>query len=490
MSLKSPKSTQTIDATRIKPLNDQEPNTKGDFVLYSMESSNRAEDNHALEYAVQRANDLKKRLLVLWPLFGDDFGSRRRQKHFLLQGVREVGETLKERKIKFAVQTGGQAEKTLEFAKHAALVVVDRGYLRHHTAWRDKVASEADVPVVEVESDVVVPIETASDKREHAARTIRPKITKRIGDYLVELRATPIDQDSLNLSVDSVPLDDLDAVCDSLQLRKGFGGEGEGVGPVSLFAGGADEAKRLFRVFLKDRFKYYSAHRNQPQTSDCSYMSMYLHFGMVSPVWLAMQARDAAVGGKENVDDFIEELVVRRELAINFCAFGDNYDDYDAIPDFAKKTLDEHQDDEREHVYTAQQLEDAQTHDPYWNAAMREMRYTGYMHNYMRMYWGKKVIEWTKTPQYAFKTLVHLNDKYFLDGRDPNSYTGVSWCFGTHDRGWTERDVFGKVRYMNANGLKRKCDPEVYVEKVDALVRQVGGPAADHSREEDSLFSA
>ncbi|MEM7577764.1 MAG: deoxyribodipyrimidine photo-lyase [Planctomycetota bacterium] len=481
--------TQQIHASRIKQLNDAEPSTDGDYVLYSMESSNRTQDNHALEFAVQRANEHGKRLLVLWPLFGNAFGSHRRQKHFLLQGVRDVEENLKQRKIKFAVVKGEQADTTLSFSKDACEVVLDRGYLKHHTAWRDEVANECDVRVTEVESDVVVPIETASDKREHAARTIRPKITKRLSDYLVELKPTPIDQDSLNLAVASVPLDDLESVLDDLNLRSGFGGDGEGVGPVPLFIGGENEAKRRFRAFLQDQFHAYSAHRNQPQTSDCSYMSMYLHFGMVSPIWLAMEAQAFTTPGDDNRLDFIEELVVRRELAINFCAFGDDYDSYDALPNFAKISLDEHRDDEREFVYTADQLENAQTHDPYWNAAMREMRYTGYMHNYMRMYWGKKVLEWTNTPQFAFKTLLDLNDKYFLDGRDPNSYTGVSWCFGTHDRGWTERDVFGKVRYMNANGLKRKCDPDAYVEKVNALVDEVGGPASTDDDHAKTLFS-
>ncbi|MEM1444892.1 MAG: deoxyribodipyrimidine photo-lyase [Planctomycetota bacterium] len=482
-------SSQVIHESRIKTLSETEPSSDRDFVLYSMESTNRTQDNHALEYAVQRANEHGKRLLVLWPLFGDAFGSQRRQKQFLLQGIRDVEKHLTQRKIKFAVVKGGQAETTLRFARDACEVVLDRGYLRHHTAWRDEVASECDVRVTEVESDVVVPVETASDKREHAARTIRPKITRQMNEYLVELKTTPLGKDSLNLSVDSVSLDDLDAILDDLGLKDGFGGEGEGVGPVPLFTGGEAEAKRVFRAFLRERFHTYSAHRNQPQTSDCSYMSMYLHFGMVSPVWLAMEAQAFATPDDDNRLDFIEELVVRRELAINFCAFGDDYDQYNALPNFAKQTLEEHADDAREYVYTARQLEDAQTHDPYWNAAMRELRYTGYMHNYMRMYWGKKVLEWTKTPQFAFKTLLHLNDKYFLDGRDPNSYTGVSWCFGTHDRGWTERPIFGKVRYMNANGLKRKCDPDAYVAKVDALVAQVGGPEAQQTREQDSLFS-
>ena len=479
---------QTIHPARIKARNDLAPSSGGDFVLYSMESTNRTQDNHALEFAVQRANELGKRLLVLWPLFGDAFGSHRRQKHFLLQGIRDVEQHLQQRRIKYAVVKGGQAETTLRFARDACEVVLDRGYLRHHTAWRDEVAAQARVRVTEVESDVVVPIETASDKREHAARTIRPKITRRLDEFLVELSPTPIEKDSLNLSVDSVPLDNLDAILDDLQLPGGFGGEGEGVGEVPLFTGGENEAKRYFRAFLKDKFKNYSEHRNQPQTSDVSHMSKFLHFGMVSPVWLAMEALASRTSGRKDRDDFIEELVIRRELAINFCAFGDDYDRYDALPNFARITLDDHKGDPREHLYTARQLEDAQTHDPYWNAAMREMRYTGYMHNYMRMYWGKKILEWTHTPQDAFKTALHLNNRYFLDGRDPNSFTGISWCFGTHDRGWTERPIFGKVRYMNASGLKRKADPDAYVKKVDQLVAEVGGPPSSQDNHAQTLF--
>ena len=166
---------------------------------------------------------------------------------------------------------------------------------------------------------------------------------------------------------------------------------------------------------------------------------------------------------------FVEELIVRRELAVNFVHHNDAYDSYGSLPRWARDTLDDHGDDEREHVYTRSALEAAETHDRYWNAAMREMVHTGFMHNYMRMYWGKKLLEWSETPAVAFQTALALNNRYFLDGRDPSSYANVAWCFGLHDRGWTERPIFGKVRYMNAAGLRRKFDIEAYVRHVDGL---------------------
>ena len=162
-------------------------------------------------------------------------------------------------------------------------------------------------------------------------------------------------------------------------------------------------------------------------------------------------------------------MVIRRELAINFVNYHDRYDSFTCLPAWAQKSLAEHRPDPRETVYTRRQMEDAATHDPYWNAAMREMKHTGFMHNYMRMYWGKKILEWTRTPAHGFRTALSLNNTYFLDGRDPNSYAGVGWVFGLHDRAWFERPIFGKIRYMAASGLERKCDIRGYVEKVEGL---------------------
>jgi deoxyribodipyrimidine photo-lyase len=198
-----------------------------------------------------------------------------------------------------------------------------------------------------------------------------------------------------------------------------------------------------------------------------SHMSKYLHCGHISPIAVALEIQKAR--GGTNVDSYLEELIVRRELAMNYVFYEPRYDRFDGLPDWARKTLADHKGDHRENIYTRAQLVSGETHDPYWNAAMKEMRETGYMHNYMRMYWGKKIIEWSKTPEIAYRTALALNNAYFLDGRDASSFSNIAWLFGQHDRGWTEREVMGKVRWMSAAGLERKADPKGYVEKVSAL---------------------
>jgi len=168
-------------------------------------------------------------------------------------------------------------------------------------------------------------------------------------------------------------------------------------------------------------------------------------------------------------ESFLEELIIRRELSMNFVTFNPFYDRLRSLPHWALATLKEHEKDAREYLYSRQEFEEARTHDPYWNAAQREMALTGKMHGYMRMYWGKKILEWSSTPMEAFQTALELNNRFELDGRDPNGFTGVAWCFGKHDRAWAERPVFGKVRYMNANGLRRKFDADLYVRNIAAL---------------------
>jgi deoxyribodipyrimidine photo-lyase len=317
--------------------------------------------------------------------------------------------------------------------------------------------------VIQVESDVVVPVELASDKRETAARTLRPKISRHLDRFLVPLpKATPKADTAPEVSGED--LSDLDGLLGRLELDRS-------VPPVPLFTGGTTAAKKMLAAFIADSLPTYAAHRGQPQTNDVSHMSKYLHFGQISPVYIALELRKAA--GGENTEAYLEELIVRRELPMNYVFYQPDYDVYASQPEWARRTLADHAGDERPYLYTQDQLEQAETHDPYWNAAMTEMKVTGYMHNYMRMYWGKKIIEWSKTPEAAYRTTLYLNNKYFLDGRDANSFANVAWVFGQHDRGWTERTVFGKVRYMNAEGLERKADPKAYVAKVEALAAEV-----------------
>jgi deoxyribodipyrimidine photo-lyase len=464
--------TRQIREERVQNLNEEDVRN-GDYVLYWMQSSQRAEQNHTLEYAVRRANDLGQRLLVVFGLTDDYPEANLRHYAFMLEGLKDAQEALEDRGIRMVVRKGSPDEVAIDAGKNASLIVTDRGYMRPQKRWREKVARETGCLVTQVESDVVVPVELASGKQEYAARTLRPKIGEYLEDFLVALTPTKVEKHSTNMRADGMDLSDIDEVLDGMDLDRSVGALSH------LYKGGTSEAKRMFRRFLKNNFDGYVEHRNQPQTDDVSHMSKYLHFGHVSPIWLAIEARKSNTK-KDNVESFVEELVVRRELSMNFVLYNDDYDSFSSLPGWAKETLREHKEDEREYIYTTEQLENAETHDDYWNAAMREMVHTGYMHNYMRMYWGKKILEWTNTPEHAFRTTLYLNNKYFLDGRDPNSFANVAWVFGQHDRGWKEREVFGKVRFMSAGGLERKTKPEQYVEKIE---KRIGASDEQGSRE-------
>ncbi len=462
--------TREIQEERIRPLNEKEVRGGG-YVLYWLQQAQRAEYNHALEYAVQKANELRQPLLVVFGLMDDYPSANQRHYAFMLEGLRDVGETLRERGIRFVVGRGAPDDVALRFGENASMIVSDGAYLRPEWSWRQRVAEEASCYVVRVESNVVVPIELASGKRETAARTLRPKIRRYLDEFLVELQPTKIEKGSLDLEVeDGVDLSDIDAVLSGMDIDKS-------VEPLRhLYTGGLTAAKEKLEEFIENRLDEYAEHRNQPHTNHVSHMSKYLHYGHISPVYLALRIREASAP-QDNIDTYLEELIVRRELTINFCFYTPDYDSFSCIPDWAKKTLEEHQGDQREHVYSREDLEGANTHDPYWNAAMTEAIHTGYVHNYMRMYWGKKILEWSPSPQEAHETTMYLMDKYFLDGRDANTYANIAWVYGQHDRGFAERPVYGKVRYMSAGGLERKAKPKKYVEKVERLVEEGGAEA-------------
>ena len=453
---------QPVQNSRIQKLNDRELKN-GNYVLYWMQQSQRAEYNHALEYAIQEANRLKQSVLIGFGLMDDYPEANLRHYTFMLEGLKETQATLAKRGIKMVFQAGAPAKVALSLGRRASMVVCDRGYLRHQKNWRARVAREAGCRVVQVESDVIMPVEVVSTKAEYAARTIRPKIHKHLYDYLINFKKILVKTPSLDLNVRGMDLKDEHAILRKMSIDRSVPAVS------SFFKGGTSQAEKIFKRFLHDRFHQYVEHRNQPQTDDISHMSPYLHFGQISPLYLALQIKKIDNALQEAKDAYLEELIVRRELAMNFANYTQNYDAYNCIPQWARKSVNQHQKDKREYVYTRSQLEDAETHDEYWNAAMCEMKITGFMHNYMRMYWGKKILEWSKTAEHAFRTTLALNNRYFLDGRDPNSYTGVAWVFGVHDRAWFDRPIFGKIRYMAASGLERKCDIRGYVTKVDSL---------------------
>ncbi len=453
----------SVEPDRITCLSDAPVRGGARYVLYWMQNAQRAHGNPALEHAAGRASELELPLLVGFGLHASYPEANERHFAFMLEGLAETDAALRERGIKLVVRRKRSDLACLDLAGDAALVVCDRGYLRPQKAWRETVARDAGCRVEQVEGDVVVPVDLVSDKREFAARTIRPKINRLVDDHLGEVAPRAPGKQSLRLRVTSdVDLSDPDAVLADLRVNRD-------AGRVRRFRGGTGEARRRLERFLRQGLAGYDEARNDPSDPQCSNLSPYLHFGQISPVEIARKARAAKAGGKADRAAFLEELIVRRELAVNFVHQEPDYDKYGCLPEWARATLDAHRDDEREHVYTRRELESAKTHDRYWNAAMTEMLRTGYMHNYMRMYWGKKIIEWSNTPEHAYRTALALNNRYFIDGRDANSYAGVGWLFGLHDRPWTERRVFGKVRYMNAKGLERKFDIDAYVRWAEAL---------------------
>ena len=444
-----------IQPERIRRLNDEWPRS-GAYVLYWMQASQRAEWNHALEHAVREANRLRLPLLALFGLTEAYPEANLRHYAFMLEGLRETQAALHRRGIRLLIRRQPPHEAALELAADAALLVADRGYSRIQKLWRRHVASRAPCPVIQVETDAVVPVETASDKEEYAAATLRPKLRRQLQNFLTPLAETPLECDSLGLRLDSFDLTDLDAALDHLDVDRT-------VPRQSSYIGGTSHAKRCLEHFIAEKLDLYATARNDPSLGIQSNLSPYLHFGQISPLYVALRIAQAPGRSREAKDAFLEELIVRRELSINFVHYSPCYDSYRCLPPWACATLARHAPDPREYTYTRRQLEAARTHDPYWNAAMREMKLTGKMHNYMRMYWGKKILEWSPSPQAAYRTALALNNKWFLDGRDPNSYAGVAWCFGKHDRPWGRRPVFGTVRYMNAAGLQRKFDMPAYL---------------------------
>lgn len=447
---------------RIQPLNRRSVR-EGSYVLYWMQASQRAEGNPALEYAIRRADEINRGVVVAFGLMAGYPDANARHFAFMLEGLAEVEDSLRRRGIRFAVRAGCPDEVALALAGDAAMVVCDRGYLRHQRQWRRHVADKAKCEVVQVEGDVVVPVEAASGKAEYAARTIRPKIHRNWSDFLHEIATSEPQKSTLRLSFkDELDPTDPVALLKTLDVKRD-------VAPVARFRGGTGEARRRLAHFLHYKLDSYEGARSEPAEAYVSELSPYLHFGQISPVEVALKVRAAKSAGEVGRASFLEELIVRRELACNFVQFTHDYDDYACLPGWVRKTLAEHADDPRPQRYTRAQLEAGQTEDRYWNAAMQEMRETGYMHNTMPMFWGKKIIEYCNTPEYAYSTALYLNNKYFLDGRDANSYANVGWLFGLHDRPWQEREVFGKVRTMTAGGLDRKCRMARYLERVAKL---------------------
>jgi deoxyribodipyrimidine photo-lyase len=431
----------------------------GEFVLYWMQSSQRVEDNWALSYAIQAANSLGLPIVVYFGLTTEFPEANFRHYWFMLEGLKEVSTTLQSLGVSFVIKHANPPTGLMELSEKASQIIVDKGYLRINKQWYDHAAQRTQVPIVQVEDNVVVPIEETSQKEEYSAATLRPKLLAKLNQFLSLPPQILPKNPSLDMEIDSVSLVDLEKTLAALQVDRS-------VNKSKFFQGGTTRAKKLLELFMEHSLGIYERKGNNPENNCASYLSPYLHFGQISPVYIAIQIlrTKAAVSHK-----FLEQLIIRRELAINFVHYNADYDSFLSLPQWANKTLAAHAEDQRSYVYSLRELESAQTHDVYWNAAQKEMVVTGKMNGYMRMYWGKKIIEWTKKPSEAFKIALFLNNKYELDGRDPNGYAGVAWCFGKHDRPWKEREIFGNVRFMNKKGLERKFNMDSYLKRINSL---------------------
>ncbi len=467
-----------INSQRLKPLNENQPKADGQYVVYWMQASQRTVQNDALAYAIQTANAMHKPLLVYFGVTASFPDANRRPYRFMLEGIQELETALKAMGIPLLVHADGIAKGLEPLYECMAYLVTDRAYTRHERSWRAHVAQKAPCAMMMVETNVVVPVGHVSDKQEYSAATFRRKITPMIGEF-VEVTAMEellIASLGIGMPYASADLSDIPALMEGLGIP-------DGISQCPWMHGGQSSALATLQCFIAEHLDGYETKRNDPANPFVSNLSAYLHFGMISPVTIYHEVMKTEL---PDVAPFLEELIVRRELAMNFVFYNPLYDSYEGLPDWARNTLEKHRDDKRAYLYTRKQLEDGKTHDRYWNTAQKELVHLGTIHGYMRMYWGKKILEWSSTPQEAFSTALYLNNTYQMDGRDPNGFAGVAWCFGKHDRPWTERATFGMVRYMNDKGLERKFRMEGYIRRIEGQLQARG---VSGSSGEDTLFA-
>ncbi len=450
-------------SSRVTKLNDAEPNTKGRYILYWMQMFKRASHNYALNFAIQMANEHGLPLVVYeglkfyYPWANDRFHT------FILEGVAEKQLEFAERGIRyvFYLQRNDRDPKNTvaRLAREAALLVTD-DYPCFIIPQHNERIAQLDLPVYAVDANGMVPL-SALPKEEYAAYTIRPKIQRLLPDLPraivtphVEVQKPTLNIDCPETEVTSDNIVELVAQCDIDHSVK----------PSSVYHGGTIAGRKRLNHFVKNILPDYNKTHNEPSFDGVSRLSPYLHFGFLSiqEIVLSVENSKAPKAAKEA---FLEQAIVRRELSFNLTRHNPHYDSLKSLPPWALQTMREHADDPHPELLDEERIEAAETYDELWNAAQRELVNTGHLHNYVRMLWGKRVIEWQRTYEMAFELLVHLNNKYALDGRDPNSYAGILWCFGKHDRPWFDREIFGTIRYMTSGSMAKKFNARRYIEQ-------------------------
>ena len=448
-------------------------------VLYVMDRDMRISNNHALSLASKRAHERGVPLIVLYCLMPGFLGGTYRQHLFKIQGLQEIEKELDEHGIPFFVVSGNSVNSTITFVKEHDIgeIITDFSPLQIQQDGKRSLVKKLSIPVTEVDTHNMIPAWIVSQKAEVGARTLRPKLYKLLAEF-------PHTRTSLGRSHKKYPSKKID--WNMLLQNPDID---VSVSPSHL-SGGEKAGQHMLSSFIKHGLASYAYKRNDALAESTSKLSPYLHYGMVSiyeivraieahtdtPLSTLLDARKNLAGNqdkkhvptlKESAGAFLEEIIVRKELSDNFCLYNpDTYDTPDCFSVWAQTSLKEHEKDERNYLYTRDEFENAMTHDELWNAAQREMTTTGTMHGYMRMYWAKKILEWTPNAKTAQAVAIYLNDKYELDGRDPNGYAGIAWSVGgVHDRPWFTRPIFGVIRYMARSGCESKFDVDAYIRR-------------------------
>lgn len=446
---------------RVRLLNDQPTRPTGRYVLYWCRWNRRVESNHALRYAAETANRLDlplvayERLSCAYPTASDRFHT------FVLEGVPHFESQLRKLGIPYIFQL--PRRKTTRdplrdaVLRDAAIVITDDCL---------RATPSLDVRLEAVDASCIVPM-NAIPQRSYAAYSIRPKIHRLLPKYLTPVPAIQLRRRSretfadLHTHVTAKNIASLVAECDI----------DHGIPPSTTFRGGRAAAQACLDRFLADRLRRYARDKNEPSLHATSDLSPYLHYGHIGALEVALAVRDHAAAHKLISAEFLEELIVRRELAHNFAHYSPKLDSLSVLPGWALTTIEAHRLDTRDPRSTPAQFDAAETYDDLWNATQKELRLRGKIHGYYRMYWGKKIIEWSASAEDALSTMLWLHDKYALDGDDPNTYTNILWCFGLHDRPWPERPIYGTIRSMGRAGMERKTDVDSYIREIQYLER-------------------
>lgn len=459
---------------RIVRLNDRPERSGADFVLYWIQMYHRAEQNWALTAAIEAANRLRLPLVVYHGLGYTYPHANDRIHRFILEGVAELPDRFARRGIQYHFYLRQCPEdpndSLYRLSRRAALLITDDFPAFIIPEQSRRVSGRAEVAMWSVDSNGIAPL-AAIPREQYGAYTLRPHIRRMFPDHLRPVPEPSVLHSSLDIRLDipgtRVGPETIDALVAACAID-------HAVHPSPVYHGGYTQAQKRLQAFVAGGLREYATARNRPGTESTSRLSAYLHFGQIAVQEVALAVRDASGVAPVHWEAFLEELIVRRELAYNFCRYNPHHRSLEALPAWARDTLRVHIKDRRPHLYALQEFEAARTHDYLWNAIQAELLTTGAMFGYYRMYWGKKIIEWSRTPAEAQETMIRLHEKYALDGRNPNTYANILWCFGKHDRAWSERPVFGKVRYMSLAGMEAKSDVASYVERVNGWCEEAG----------------